>query len=109
MEMRGTRSTLIIPEAGLIDGEKMGLVGSRTWWSLAPPRCRFREVWAYTTGFGHCRDNHQRLCLTLGLWNGKDKIIKERLFGLTGNQGRLGVLSQRGAFTRLTPLSSSTR
>lgn len=33
MEMRGTRSTLIIPEAGLIDGERMGLVGSRTWWS----------------------------------------------------------------------------
>jgi hypothetical protein len=32
------------------------------------------------------RDNHQRLCLTLGLWNGKDKILKERLFGLTGGQ-----------------------
>jgi len=95
--MRGTRSTLIIPEAGLIDGEKMGLVGSRTWLLLLSPSIgRFREVWAYTTGFGYCRDNHQRLCLTLGLWNGKDKIIKERLFGLTGNQGRLGVLSRCG-------------
>src|SRR5580765_8368287 len=30
-------------------------------------------------------DNHQRLCLALALWNGRDPILKERLFGLTGN------------------------
>lgn len=33
------------------------------------------------------RDNHQRLCFTLALWNGKDPILKERLFGLNGSQG----------------------
>jgi predicted transcriptional regulator YdeE len=34
-----------------------------------------------------CSDNHQRVCFSLALWNGKDKILKERLFGLTGQQG----------------------
>src|SRR5262245_18290736 len=31
--------------------------------------------------------NHQRLCFALALWNGCDRIFKERLFGLTGNEG----------------------
>jgi hypothetical protein len=35
-------------------------------------------------------DNHQRLCFALGLWNGRDPILKERLFGLTGNEGNHG-------------------
>ena len=35
-------------------------------------------------------DNHQRLCLGLCLWNGRDPILKERLFGLTGNEGNHG-------------------
>ena len=35
-------------------------------------------------------DNHGRLCLALALWNGRDPILKERLFGLTGNEGNHG-------------------
>ncbi|KAJ8076808.1 hypothetical protein PM082_001231 [Marasmius tenuissimus] len=35
-------------------------------------------------------DNHQRLCFSLGLWNGEDPILKERLFGVTGHQGNHG-------------------
>jgi hypothetical protein len=35
-------------------------------------------------------DNHQRLCFALALWNGKDPILKERLFGLNGNEGNHG-------------------
>ncbi|MBV8847195.1 MAG: glucosidase, partial [Bryobacterales bacterium] len=35
-------------------------------------------------------DNHQRLCFALAFWNGKDAILKERLFGLTGHQGNHG-------------------
>ena len=31
-------------------------------------------------------DNQARLCMGLALWNGRDKILKERLFGLTGTQ-----------------------
>ncbi|HLJ17272.1 MAG TPA: hypothetical protein VKV15_22445 [Bryobacteraceae bacterium] len=35
-------------------------------------------------------DNHQRLCFALAFWNGRDPILKERLFGLTGNEGNHG-------------------
>jgi hypothetical protein len=35
-------------------------------------------------------DNHQRLCFALALWNGKDPILKERLFGLAGPEGNHG-------------------
>jgi hypothetical protein len=35
-------------------------------------------------------DNHQRLCFALALWNERDPILKERLFGLTGPQGNHG-------------------
>jgi hypothetical protein len=35
-------------------------------------------------------DRHQRICFALALWNGRDPILKERLFGLTGNEGNHG-------------------
>jgi hypothetical protein len=35
-------------------------------------------------------DRHQFICFALALWNGRDPILKERLFGLTGNQGNHG-------------------
>jgi len=38
---------------------------------------------------GFC-DIEQRLCLGLALWNGQDPILKERIFGLTGEQGNHG-------------------
>jgi hypothetical protein len=38
---------------------------------------------------GFC-DIEQRLCLSLALWNGRDPILKERTFGLTGPQGNHG-------------------
>ncbi len=41
-------------------------------------------------GLAGFSDDQQRLCLAIGLWNGKDPILKERLFGLTNNQGNHG-------------------
>jgi hypothetical protein len=41
-------------------------------------------------GLGGICDEQQRLCFALALWNGKDAILKERAFGLTGNQGNHG-------------------
>ena len=41
-------------------------------------------------GLAGISDNHQRLCFALTLWNGNDPILKERLFGLTGNEGNHG-------------------
>jgi hypothetical protein len=35
-------------------------------------------------------DDRQSLCFALALWNGRDPILKERIFGLTGTQGNHG-------------------
>jgi hypothetical protein len=35
-------------------------------------------------------DRHQRICFALALWNERDPIVKERLFGLTGTEGNHG-------------------
>ena len=41
-------------------------------------------------GLAGISDDKQRLCLALALWNGKDPILKERLFGLTNSEGNHG-------------------
>jgi len=41
-------------------------------------------------GLAGFSDDHQRLCFALALWNGKDPILKERLFGLTNSEGNHG-------------------
>jgi hypothetical protein len=35
-------------------------------------------------------DRHQHICFALALWNGRDRVLKERLFGLSGPQGNHG-------------------
>jgi hypothetical protein len=41
-------------------------------------------------GIGGFGDDHLLLCLGLALWNGRDPILKERLFGLTNSEGNHG-------------------
>lgn len=41
-------------------------------------------------GLAGISDDQQRLCFALALWNGKDPILKERLFGLTNGEGNHG-------------------
>jgi hypothetical protein len=41
-------------------------------------------------GLAGISDDDQRLCFALALWNGKDPILKERLFGLTNGEGNHG-------------------
>ena len=41
-------------------------------------------------GIGGISDRHQKICFAVALWNGKDPILKERLFGLTANEGNHG-------------------
>jgi hypothetical protein len=41
-------------------------------------------------GLGGISDNGQRLCFALALWNERDAILKERLFGLTNSEGNHG-------------------
>ncbi len=45
--------------------------------------------WSEDGILGIC-DNHQRLCFALAFWNGKDPILKERMFGLSGPEGNHG-------------------
>jgi hypothetical protein len=41
-------------------------------------------------GIGGICDRHQYICFALAMWNGRDPILKERLFGLTGQEGNHG-------------------
>jgi hypothetical protein len=41
-------------------------------------------------GLAGISDDQQRLCFALALWNGRDPILKERLFGLTNSEGNHG-------------------
>ncbi len=41
-------------------------------------------------GLAGISDEHQHLCFALALWNGKDPILKERLFGLTNSESNHG-------------------
>ena len=59
------------------------------WTSFPHDHARSRAYRWGEDGIGGISDNHQRLCFSLALWNGKDPILKERLFGVTGHQGEL--------------------
>src|SRR5437870_4506862 len=41
-------------------------------------------------GIAGISDRHQKICFSIAMWNGRDPILKERLFGLTGNEGNHG-------------------
>jgi hypothetical protein len=60
-------------------------------WSYFPhDHARSRAYrWGEDGLLGFC-DREGRLCFSLALWNGKDPILKERLFGLSGPEGNHG-------------------
>jgi hypothetical protein len=52
-------------------------------------------------------DDDQHLCLGLALWNGRDPILKERMFGLTNAEGNHGEdVKERFYYVDATPTSS---
>jgi len=60
-------------------------------WSYLPhEQARSRAYRWGEDGLAGICDEHGRLCLALALWNGRDPILKERLFGLTNGQGNHG-------------------
>src|ERR1700761_943289 len=76
-------------------------LAERAWGTVREDYSADGEAWKYFTHdharsrvyrwtedgiLGFC-DNHQRLCFALAFWNGKDPILKERLFGLSGVEG----------------------
>ena len=64
--------------------------GGTAWEDLPHDHARSRAYRWNEDGLGGVCDRHQRLCFALALWNGRDPILKERLFGLTGNEGNHG-------------------
>jgi hypothetical protein len=64
--------------------------GGTAWDSFPHDHARSRAYRWGEDGLAGISDNHGRLCFALALWNGRDPILKERLFGLTGNEGNHG-------------------
>jgi hypothetical protein len=60
------------------------------WGYLSHDQARSRAYRWSEDGLGGISDEQQRLCFALALWNGRDPILKERAFGLTGVQGNRG-------------------
>src|SRR5689334_8269937 len=64
--------------------------GGTAWEYFPHDHARSRAYRWGEDGIGGISDRHQMMCFGLALWNGHDSILKERLFGLTGNQGNHG-------------------
>jgi hypothetical protein len=108
-----TEPTAPNPERHRLDAMRAGTepwrawgpyVSERQWGSVREDYSPDGDAWNYFTheharsrayrwgedGIGGFCDDRQLLCLGLALWNGHDPILKERLFGLTNQQGNHG-------------------
>src|SRR5437660_4274967 len=79
-------------------------LSERQWGTVREDYSEAGDAWNYFThdharsrayrwgedGLAGISDDKQRLCFALALWNGKDPILKERLFGLTNSEGNHG-------------------
>jgi len=64
--------------------------GGTAWDSFPHDHARSRVYRWGEDGIAGISDAGQRLCFALTIWNGRDPILKERLFGLTGSEGNHG-------------------
>jgi hypothetical protein len=79
-------------------------LSERQWGTVREDKSAGGDAWNYLShdasrayayrwgedGLGGISDDKQLLCFSLGLWNGKDGILKERAFGLTNSEGNHG-------------------
>ena len=79
-------------------------VSDRSWGTVREDYSPYGTAWEYfphdharsrayrwnEDGLAGICDRHQFLCFAIALWNGRDPILKERLFGLTTDEGRHG-------------------
>jgi Mannosylglycerate hydrolase MGH1-like glycoside hydrolase domain len=79
-------------------------LSERQWGTVREDYSENGDAWNYFThdqarsrayrwgedGLAGISDDQQRLCFALALWNGKDPILKERLFGLTNSESNHG-------------------
>lgn len=64
--------------------------GGTAWDYFPHDHARSRVYRWNEDGLAGISDRNQYICFSLALWNGQDAILKERLFGLTGNEGNHG-------------------
>jgi hypothetical protein len=64
--------------------------GGDAWNYFTHDQARSRAYRWGEDGLAGISDDKQHLCFALALWNGKDPILKERLFGLTNSEGNHG-------------------
>ncbi len=77
------------------------------WNSFTHDQARSRAYRWGEDAIGGFSDVEQRICLGVGMWNGNDPIIKERLFGLAGPEGNHGEdVKEEYWYTAGTPTHS---
>src|SRR5881398_1044069 len=64
--------------------------GGDAWGYFSHDQARSRAYRWGEDGLAGISDDRQRLCFALALWNGRDPILKERLFGLTNSESNHG-------------------
>ncbi len=79
-------------------------LSERQWGTVREDYSENGDAWSYVShdharsrayrwgedGIGGISDDQQRICFALAMWNEKDPILKERLFGLTNSEGNHG-------------------
>jgi hypothetical protein len=79
-------------------------LSERAWGTVREDYSEYGTAWEYfphdharskayrwnEDGIAGISDRHQKICFAVAMWNGRDPILKERLFGLTGNEGNHG-------------------
>ena len=79
-------------------------LSERAWGTVREDYSQYGTAWDYfphdharsrayrwnEDGLAGISDRHQLICFALALWNGRDPILKERAFGLTGSEGNHG-------------------
>ncbi len=84
--------------------------GGTAWDYLPHDHARSRAYRWGEDGLAGFSDDQQTWCLALALWNERDPILKERLFGLTNEQGNHGEdVKERYFFTDGVPTHSYMR
>jgi len=78
-----------------------------SWASFSHDQARSRAYRWGEDGLLGITDRECRVCFALSLWNGRDPILKERLFGLTGPEGNHGEdVKELYYYLDATPTSS---
>ena len=99
-------------------------LSERQWGTVREDYSEDRDAWSYFShdqarsrayrwgedGIAGLSDDRQVLCFALALWNGRDPILKERLFGLTNREGNHGEdVKEYYFYLDATPTSSYLR